>query len=126
MLSKKEKNLLAKELKKIDKINKRVLGQLLPEEVEFFKKEWPAGGYHSHDEDNPFGMHRHYLDDPIDGAHTHSPQNPGGEHVHGEYEGRALIDGKHYHNEVSTGYHAHENCDDDGQVVPQDTPSAGV
>lgn len=81
---------------------------MLPEEKKLLKETWPGPGYHRHDESNPYGMHRHNVGDKIDGAHTHTPQNPMGEHVHGEFEGRALIDGAHTHDSDRLGYHHHD------------------
>jgi len=120
MLSNREKKLLARELEKVKAADRLARGDLMPEEEKFFKNKFPGGGSHVHDEDNPFGMHRHFLDDEIDAPHTHSPQNPGGEHAHGEFEGRALIDGKHYHNNNDTGYHHHSSEESNGEnPIPQ-------
>lgn len=120
MLSPREKRLLEKELARVEKINDRARGNLLPEEKVLIKKEFPSGGIHVHDEDNPFGMHRHLLGDPIDGAHQHTTQNPGGEHIHGEFEGRALIDGSHRHKGFGDGYHSHKKDEtNEGQIIPQ-------
>lgn len=118
MLRKREEELLKKELIKAKKINQRINGTLLPEEKALFDLEYPSGGLHNHDENNPFGMHRHFLGDTIDGAHTHTPQNPHGEHVHGEFIGSALIDGSHSHNSFGGGYHHHEEVDQN-TIIPK-------
>ena len=119
-LNKREKSLLQKELEKAKKINQRINGTLLPEEKKLIDRKYPSGGIHLHDEDNPFGMHRHFLEDSIDGAHIHTTQNPKGEHVHGHTEGRALIDGGHTHDDGGTGYHWHDYEEDDGdKIIPQ-------
>jgi hypothetical protein len=84
----------------------------MPEEKALLKRDYPGSGYHKHDDSNPFGMHRHLVSEKIDGAHTHTPQNPQGEHTHGEFEGRALINGAHSHDNEgfgeSLGYHHHD------------------
>ena len=92
-------------------INKKYSqSSMLPEEKKLFDDESiPRPGYHVHNEDNPTGLHRHSADDKIDGAHRHTLLNPGGEHVHGEFEGMALIDGPHFHQQYSSlGYHHHK------------------
>ena len=119
MLSERQKKILAKALQKSD-------SNILPEEDKLFKKNYPSGGLHRHDDDNPFGMHRHLLEDTIDGPHIHTVQNPGGEHAHGLLEGMALLDGRHNHEEGSLGWHHHKPEDDlneipiekPGQVLP--------
>ena len=94
---------------------------------------WPSGGSHLHDESNPLGIHSHFDDEAADGAHTHTPQNPGGEHAHGENKGMALIDGRHYHDDIwGDGYHSHdahlENnsgqipISEPGQTLPKTNP----
>ena len=119
-LSKRDQRLLQTELVKAQEVNKRINGELLPEEKKLLKTKFPSGGLHVHDEDNPFGMHRHLLGEPIDGAHQHTTQNLQGEHVHGEFEGRALADGAHDHKNYGvTGYHYHEEEEDKGEIIPQ-------
>lgn len=122
MLNQEEKELLQKEVARIQKVNERIAGALLPEDKELLEREYPSGGIHKHDANNPFGMHRHHLGDPIDGAHTHTAQNPGGEHVHGEFQGKALIDGKHYHEGGDLGHHYHRDHHNYGETVPQEAP----
>lgn len=108
MLNKKEQQKLSAYLAK-----QKAKAVMLPEEEELIRKAWPASGLHRHDEDNPFGVHRHFLDEEIDGAHIHTMQNPGGEHVHGLKEGQALIDGAHTHSHDGLGWHNHEHNDKD-------------
>ena len=118
-LSKRTQRLLQNELAKAKEVNKRINGELLPEEKKLLKTKFPSGGLHVHDKDTPFVMHRHLLEEPIDGAHQHTTLNLGGEHVHGEFEGRALTDGEHYHKYNGTGYHYHEEEEDKGEIIPQ-------
>ena len=127
MLSPRDQELLQRELAEATKINKRANGTILPEEEKLLEKkitkDYPAGGLHVHDEDNPLGMHRHFLGEKLDGAHVHTIQNPGGEHYHGELKGRALTDGAHYHGRGGLGYHHHDRGEDDtGKIVPQKHP----
>jgi len=112
MLSKRQEKLLRAELTKAD---------LLPEEEKLLKIVFPSPGYHIHDENNLFGMHRHHLEDELDGAHTHSAINPMGEHVHGELAGMALIDGAHEHIDGSAGYHDHYKHEDTSQHIVKAT-----
>ena len=123
MLSKKQKKLLAETIQR-----QKAESNILPEEDKLFREESPSPGLHKHDDNNPFGVHRHNLGDPLDGAHVHTKQNPGGEHVHGLKEGMALIDGAHTHGHDGLGWHNHEHNDKDnfgnipiekpGQVLP--------
>ncbi len=122
MLNRREKKLLEKELAEVKKINQRAAGVMLPEEKAVWDKEYPSGGIHRHDDDNPFGMHRHLIGDSIDGAHTHTPQNPEGEHVHGPLEGKALITGAHTHENMGSGYHWHDDGEDGGGPIPLNAP----
>ena len=46
------------------------------------KGEMQDYGLHTHDEDNPFGLHSHYPGGPLGGAHVHTAQNPLGHHTH--------------------------------------------
>lgn len=118
--------MLKRELAKVDRINQKAKGDILPEEEELIKRDFPSGGLHVHDENNPFGMHRHFLEDPIDGAHTHTSQNPQGEHVHGEFSGKAMIDGAHHHDGDtawgSSHHHESDNELDKSEIVPQKQP----
>lgn len=77
---------------------------------------------HKHDDNNPFGLHRHYVDEDVDGAHVHSPQNPGGEHAHGELKGVALIDGKHHHDGNGLGWHHHCDHEENYGEIPVEKP----
>lgn len=104
--------MLEQEIKKL-----ATQGKFLPEDEALFKFESPGPGLHTHDESNPFGIHRHVLGEAVDGGHTHTPQNPGGEHSHGEFAGMALIDGGHTHENASLGWHNHEQRDD-STIVP--------
>ena len=115
------------EYEKALEINKKAIGNLLPEEEKLLDGlKSPSPGYHVHDEDNPFGMHRHFLKDKIDGAHQHTVLTPQGRHVHGEFVGRALIDGAHYHGRHDLGYHSHKSDEpDSGRIIPQQPPSIG-
>lgn len=97
---------------------------MLPEEEALYKEEYPSGGVHVHDEDNPLGLHRHHDGLELDGAHVHTPMNPGGEHVHGEFEGMALVDGKHYHENGGLGYHNHHR-EDSGKNTHVVNPETG-
>lgn len=115
MLSKKQKEVLAKALQKSD-------SNILPEEDKLFKQNYPSPGLHRHDDNNPFGMHRHALEDKVDGAHVHSTQNPEGEHAHGVLQGKALIDGSHTHDEYGLGWHNHESDHDDIDDIPVEKP----
>ena len=115
MLTNKERKLLRNEIGKIQ-------AQFLPEDDKFLDRESPGPGFHKHDEDNVFGMHRHELGGSVDGAHTHTPQNPEGQHSHGKNEGMALIDGSHYHEKNDgLGYH-HHNDEDIQTIVPTKQP----
>lgn len=84
---------------------------LLPEEESLINLEANRPGLHTHDENNPLGLHRHEPDLPLDGPHVHTPQNPGGEHVHGEVAGMALVDGWHTHENGELGNHKHHEKD---------------
>lgn len=124
MLSRKQKKILTDVIQKA-----KSRFRDLPEEDALFKKDYPSGGVHKHDENNPFGMHRHFLEDKIDGAHIHSPQNPGGEHFHGENKGMALIDGKHFHFHEydALGWHNHaEDEDKNAGQIPINKPGQAV
>lgn len=68
-------------------------------------------GLHTHDESNSLGIHSHAEGEAVDGGHIHTPQNPGGEHVHGEFQGQALIDGWHTHENGGLGGHNHKKED---------------
>lgn len=94
-------------------------GNFLPEDEAIIRKEFPGPGLHVHDENNPFGMHRHELGERVDGAHTHTPQNPMGEHVHGEFAGMALIDGAHSHEHSGDGWHHHDEDEPTNTTIPQ-------
>ena len=111
MLSKQERDLILAEFAKNMKDARRAKGAIIPEEDTLYDGEFPGYGLHKHDENNPFGTHRHHAGDDIDGAHVHSPQNPGGEHSHGPRAGMELIDGRHFHEHDSLGWHHHEEHD---------------
>ena len=124
MLTNKDRELILAEFEKNMRNARRAKGELLPEDNSLLREEYPGPGLHVHDEDNPFGVHRHHAGDELDGAHVHTPQNPGGEHVHGEHAGMALIDGKHHHDHGETGWHHHHGEDDmdKGKIIPISPP----
>lgn len=117
--------LLRDALNKQMRQHKRSTGELLPEEEALLDEVVnPAPGLHKHDENNPFGLHRHSLDEPMGGAHVHTATNPGGEHAHGEFVGRALADGAHYHEYGDLGGHYHDDDKDDfdGKITQVQSP----
>lgn len=113
---------IKKELERL----KQARGELTPDELRLLRQEMPSPGLHTHDEDNPFGLHSHFIEDSVDGAHVHTPQNPMGEHVHGEFEGMALIDGAHSHEHDSFGGHFHEEDYQDSDNLPITEPDQEI
>jgi len=117
MENNRQERILAEALKKAHSIftAKKVSSNILPEEEKLFNRVTPSPGLHNHDHNNPFGLHRHLLGDPVDAPHVHTVQNPGGEHAHGENKGMALITGEHSHDNDGLGWHNHpaeETLDD--------------
>lgn len=118
-------------LKKASSVfSKKKISSSLPEEKKLFRKEYDSPGLHRHDDDNPFGMHRHSIENSIDGEHIHTVLNPEGEHSHGINEGMVLIDGSHTHDGdySDLGWHSHEKekesilpISEPDQILPTNT-----